>query len=171
MAVAGCVAQAEGEEIVARAARGRSGGGAAILSPPAGDDRARSRAPGGHALETDFPALEKFDSLPRAAAPAASAPFSPCRKAATSSAPSAWCLTRAAPNIRAPPQAILREARQLADKGAREIVLLGQNVNAYRGTAGRQAGAWRGCAMRWPRSKASRASATPPAIRATWATI
>src|SRR5262249_13080718 len=30
-----------------------------------------------------------------------------------------------------PPQAILREARQLADKGAREIVLLGQNVNAY----------------------------------------
>src|ERR1019366_7825803 len=29
------------------------------------------------------------------------------------------------------PQAILREARQLADKGAREIVLLGQNVNAY----------------------------------------
>jgi tRNA-2-methylthio-N6-dimethylallyladenosine synthase len=32
-----------------------------------------------------------------------------------------------------PPEAILREARQLADKGAREIVLLGQNVNAYDG--------------------------------------
>ncbi len=41
LAVAGCVAQAEGAEIVARAAGGRSGGGAAILSPPAGDDRAR----------------------------------------------------------------------------------------------------------------------------------
>ena len=40
LAVAGCVAQAEGEEIVARAAGGGSGGGAAILSPPAGDDRA-----------------------------------------------------------------------------------------------------------------------------------
>ena len=39
-----------------------------------------------------------------------------------------------------PPEAILREARQLADKGAREIVLLGQNVNAYaRRTAGRLA--------------------------------
>jgi tRNA-2-methylthio-N6-dimethylallyladenosine synthase len=32
-----------------------------------------------------------------------------------------------------PPQAVLREARQLAEKGAREIVLLGQNVNAYNG--------------------------------------
>src|SRR5206468_6963069 len=30
-----------------------------------------------------------------------------------------------------PADAILREARQLADKGAREVVLLGQNVNAY----------------------------------------
>ena len=40
VAVAGCVAQAEGEEIVARAAGGRYGGGAAILSSPAGDDRA-----------------------------------------------------------------------------------------------------------------------------------
>ena len=47
--------------------------------------------------------------------------------------------------------AILREARQLVDKGAREIVLLGQNVNAYDGmTAGR----WRSCARRWPRSMA-----------------
>jgi hypothetical protein len=36
----------------------------------------------------------------------------------------------------APAAAILREARQLADKGAREIVLLGQNVNAYDCEAG-----------------------------------
>ena len=40
LAVAGCVAQAEGAEIIARAAGGGSGGGAAILSSPAGDDRA-----------------------------------------------------------------------------------------------------------------------------------
>ena len=41
VAVAGCVAQAEGEEIVRARAGGGPGGGAAILSPPAGDDRAR----------------------------------------------------------------------------------------------------------------------------------
>ncbi len=41
IAVAGCVAQAEGEEIIARQPRGRHGGRPAILSSPAGDDRAR----------------------------------------------------------------------------------------------------------------------------------
>ena len=65
---------------------------------------ARHARAAGQVLETDFPALEKFDSLPAPAAQPASAPFSPCRKAATSSAPSAWCPIPAAPNIRARPK-------------------------------------------------------------------
>ena len=66
VAVAGCVAQAEGEEIVARAPVVDHGGGAAILSPPAGNDRPPCARGAGMRLEADFPALEKFDALPEA---------------------------------------------------------------------------------------------------------
>ena len=62
LAVAGCVAQAEGEEIVARAPV------VDMVVGPQSYHRlpemiARTARAGGHALETDFPALEKFDSL------------------------------------------------------------------------------------------------------------
>ena len=60
-------------------------------------------------------------------------PSSPCRKAATSSARSASCPTRAAPNSRARSPSSIDEARRLVDQGVREITLLGQNVNAYHG--------------------------------------
>ena len=109
LAVAGCVGQAEGAEMIARTARA-----------------------GGHALETDFPALEKFDSLPAPANTTISAFLTVqegCDKFCT------FCVvpyTRGSEQSR-PADAILREARQLADKGAREVVLLGQNVNAYDG--------------------------------------
>jgi tRNA-2-methylthio-N6-dimethylallyladenosine synthase len=131
LAVAGCVAQAEGAEIVARAPA------VDLVVGPQSYHRlpemiARAAREQGHLLETDFPALEKFDSLAEPSATGISAFLTVqegCDKFCT------FCVvpyTRGAEQSR-PPQAILREARQLAEKGAREIVLLGQNVNAYDG--------------------------------------
>ena len=129
VAVAGCVAQAEGEEIVARQPA------VDLVVGPQSYHRlpemiARLAREHGHILETDFPALEKFDSLPEPSATGSSAFLTVqegCDKFCT------FCVvpyTRGAEQSR-PPQAIEREARKLAEKGAREIVLLGQNVNAY----------------------------------------
>src|SRR5665213_362150 len=129
LAVAGCVAQAEGEEILARAPV------VDLVVGPQSYHRlpemiARAARQNGHALETDFPALEKFDALEPPQSSGVSAFLTVqegCDKFCT------FCVvpyTRGSEHSRAP-QAILREARQLADKGAREIVLLGQNVNAY----------------------------------------
>ncbi len=131
LAVAGCVAQAEGEEIVARAPQ------VDMVVGPQSYHRlpemiARAARAGGHALETDFPALEKFDSLEPPQSSGISAFLTVqegCDKFCT------FCVvpyTRGSEHSRSP-QAILTEARQLADKGARELVLLGQNVNAYDG--------------------------------------
>jgi tRNA-2-methylthio-N6-dimethylallyladenosine synthase len=129
LAVAGCVAQAEGAEIVARQPA------VDLVVGPQSYHRlpemiARTARQAGHALETDFPALEKFDSLMPPQSSGVSAFLTVqegCDKFCT------FCVvpyTRGSEHSR-PPEAILREARQLADKGAREIVLLGQNVNAY----------------------------------------
>jgi tRNA-2-methylthio-N6-dimethylallyladenosine synthase len=131
LAVAGCVAQAEGAEIVARAPA------VDLVVGPQSYHRlpemiARAAREQGHVLETDFPALEKFDSLAEPSATGISAFLTVqegCDKFCT------FCVvpyTRGAEQSR-PPQAIVREAHQLAEKGAREIVLLGQNVNAYDG--------------------------------------
>lgn len=131
LAVAGCVAQAEGEEIVARQPA------VDLVVGPQSYHRlpemiARAAREQGHVLETDFPALEKFDSLAEPSATGVSAFLTVqegCDKFCT------FCVvpyTRGAEQSR-PAQAILREAEKLAEKGAREIVLLGQNVNAYDG--------------------------------------
>ena len=129
LAVAGCVAQAEGEEIVARQPA------VDLVVGPQSYHRlpemiARTARQAGHALQTDFPALEKFDSLMPPSSSSASTFLTVqegCDKFCT------FCVvpyTRGSEQSR-PPADILREARQLAGKGAREIVLLGQNVNAY----------------------------------------
>jgi len=129
LAVAGCVAQAEGAEIVARQPA------VDLVVGPQSYHRlpemiARTARQAGHALETDFPALEKFDSLMPPQSSSVSAFLTVqegCDKFCT------FCVvpyTRGSEHSRTP-ETILREARQLADKGAREIVLLGQNVNAY----------------------------------------
>ncbi|HEY2008950.1 MAG TPA: tRNA (N6-isopentenyl adenosine(37)-C2)-methylthiotransferase MiaB [Rhizomicrobium sp.] len=131
LAVAGCVAQAEGEEIVARQPA------VDLVVGPQSYHRlpemiARAAREQGHVLETDFPALEKFDSLAEPSASGISAFLTVqegCDKFCT------FCVvpyTRG-PEQSRPPEAILHEARALAKKGAREIVLLGQNVNAYGG--------------------------------------
>ena len=141
LAVAGCVAQAEGAEIVARAPY------VDIVLGPQTYHRlpemvAQAVRAGGHVLDTDFPAEAKFDFLPEAAAPQGVSAFlsvqEGCDKFCT------FCVvpyTRGAEFSR-PAAAIIAEARRLAAQGAREITLLGQNVNAYRGSAPDGAGGW-----------------------------
>ncbi|MBS0469967.1 MAG: tRNA (N6-isopentenyl adenosine(37)-C2)-methylthiotransferase MiaB [Proteobacteria bacterium] len=132
IAVAGCVAQAEGAEIVARAPQ------VDIVVGPQSYHRlpemiAKIAREGGHALETEFPALEKFDALPKDGSPAGVTAFltvqEGCDKFCT------FCVvpyTRGAEYSRTVLQ-IEDEARRLVARGVREITLLGQNVNAYRG--------------------------------------
>jgi tRNA-2-methylthio-N6-dimethylallyladenosine synthase len=133
IAVAGCVAQAEGELMLKRAPA------IDLLVGPQTYHRlpemiAKIARAGGTALQTDFPALEKFDALPDAGARGVSAFLTVqegCDKFCT------FCVvpyTRGAEYSRAP-EAVIAEARTLVKSGARELVLLGQNVNAYGGDA------------------------------------
>jgi len=131
--VAGCVAQAEGAALVERAPYVDIVVGPQSYHrlPELLQRRARSQ---GAQLDIDFPLESKFDRLPeeRASAPAVSAFLTVqegCDKFCT------FCVvpyTRGAEASR-PVAAILAEARRLVAAGAREITLLGQNVNAYRG--------------------------------------
>jgi tRNA-2-methylthio-N6-dimethylallyladenosine synthase len=134
VAVAGCVAQAEGAEIIARAPV------VDIVFGPQAYHRlpemvARATRAGGAVLDTSFPAEPKFDHLPQRAT---DAPVSAlltiqegCDKFCT------FCVvpyTRGAEFSR-PAAEIVAEATLLIAAGAREITLLGQNVNAYHGAA------------------------------------
>src|SRR5882724_4142559 len=132
IAVAGCVAQAEGHEIIARQSA------VDLVVGPQSYHRlpemiAKVARAGGHALETDFPAEDKFDALPAQSTNAGPSVFltvqEGCDKFCT------FCVvpyTRGSEFSR-PVAQILDEARRLIDLGAREITLLGQNVNAYCG--------------------------------------
>src|SRR6266550_531058 len=134
-AVAGCVAQAEGEEIRRRAPFvDIVFGPQAYHRLPEMVTRALANSAGG-VLDTSFPAEPKFDYLPeRLAAPGTSAFLTVqegCDKFCT------FCVvpyTRGAEYSR-PAAEIIAEARRLAAAGAREITLLGQNVNAYHGAS------------------------------------
>ncbi len=145
IAVAGCVAQAEGEEIVRRQpavdivvgpqAYHRLPQLLAEAERKAAIRRAGKRLPGAGVLDTEFPAESKFDHLPAPAGIRAGSAFlsiqEGCDKFCT------FCVvpyTRGAEYSR-PASAVLAEARQLVDAGAVEITLLGQNVNAYHGEA------------------------------------
>ena len=141
IAVAGCVAQAEGAEIMRRAPYVDI-----VLGPqtyhrlPEMVARAARSATGPDGkgrgiLDTDFPAEAKFDFLPaESVAPGVSAFLSiqeGCDKFCT------FCVvpyTRGAEYSR-PAASVLVEARRLVAGGARELNLLGQNVNAYHGEA------------------------------------
>jgi len=83
-------------------------------------------------VDVSFPAIEKFDVIPRPKSTSASAFLSVmegCSKACT------YCIvpTTRGEEISRPLDDVLAEARKLGDLGAVEITLLGQNVNAYRG--------------------------------------
>ena len=128
IAVAGCVAQAEGAEIVARAKVDVVVGPQAYHNLPGLVARAAAGAP---ALDTDMPAESKFGTLPRRRRVGPSAFLTVqegCDKFCT------YCVvpyTRGA-EVSRPMAAIVDEAKALVDAGAREITLLGQNVNGWR---------------------------------------
>jgi tRNA-2-methylthio-N6-dimethylallyladenosine synthase len=130
--VAGCVAQAEGAEIMRRQpAVDLVVGPQSYHRLPAMEAKTRL---GGKALDTDFPEEDKFEKLksrPKAArGPAAFLTVQEgCDKFC------AFCVvpyTRGA-EVSRPVNRILTEARDLVERGVREITLLGQNVNAYHG--------------------------------------
>jgi tRNA-2-methylthio-N6-dimethylallyladenosine synthase len=135
IAVAGCVAQAEGEEIIHRAP---------VVDIVVGPQsyhhlpqllaRAKSH---GRAIETEFPLQDKFGFLPPPRPEAIRARGissfvtvqEGCDKFCT------FCVvpyTRGA-EVSRPVARIVDDAMRLADNGVREITLIGQNVNAYHG--------------------------------------
>ncbi|MCR0983308.1 tRNA (N6-isopentenyl adenosine(37)-C2)-methylthiotransferase MiaB [Roseomonas populi] len=136
IAVAGCVAQAEGAEITARAPW------VDIVLGPQTYHRlpemvARASRAAGAVIETDFPAEDKFDHLPEARGNGGPVAFLTIQEGCDKFC--SFCVvpyTRGAEFSR-PAAAIIAEARQLAANGAREIALLGQNVNAWAGEAPR----------------------------------
>ena len=130
IAVAGCVAQAEGEEIMARAPTvGVVVGPQAYHRLPA---MVAAAAEGRRATDTDMPEIAKFAALPRRRRSGPSAFLTVqegCDKFCT------YCVvpyTRGA-EISRPFKDLVDEAKVLVEAGAREITLLGQNVNAWTG--------------------------------------
>jgi len=128
IALAGCVAQAEGGE-----ARRRSQMIDIVVGPQAYHrlpELVAEAAAGRRAVDTDMPAISKFEALParRRANPSAFLTVQEgCDKFCT------YCVvpyTRGA-EVSRPFADIVNEARALIDAGAREIILLGQNVNAW----------------------------------------
>ncbi len=134
LAVAGCVAQAEGPVITTRARHvDIVVGPQSYHSLPELVARA-SRAKGEPILMTDFPVESKFDHLPEEAAPRGVTAFLTIQEGCDKFC--SFCVvpyTRGAEFSR-PAADVLVEARRLALSGVRELTLLGQNVNAYHGT-------------------------------------
>jgi tRNA-2-methylthio-N6-dimethylallyladenosine synthase len=132
--VGGCVASQEGAAIVARAPY------VDVVFGPQTLHRlpqliAARRASGRAQVDVSFPEIEKFDALPAAKVEGASAFVSimeGCSKFCT------FCIvpyTRGA-EVSRPAADVLDEVAALAAQGVKEVTLLGQNVNAYRGALG-----------------------------------
>jgi len=130
VAVAGCVAQAEGSEIKRRAPVVDM-----VLGPQTyhklPEMIAKVHRNSGEVLETDFDTLEKFDNLPESRQVKGFSSFltiqEGCDKFCT------FCVvpyTRGA-EVSRPVDQVINEARNLASQGVREITLIGQNVDAY----------------------------------------
>ena len=139
IAVAGCVAQAEGAEIMRRAPC------VDLVFGPQSYHRLPeliARAPGAGVLDTSFSAEPKFDYLPEAPAPQGVTAFLTVQEGCDKFC--SFCVvpyTRGAEYSR-PVAQVLAEARHFVGDGVREITLLGQNVNAYHGEGldGRECG-------------------------------
>lgn len=135
IAVAGCVAQAEGEQIMQRQPAVDL-----VVGPQAYHQLpeliARAHRARGERLAADFAADEKFDALPIERNPDGVTAFLTVQEGCDK-----FCTFCVVPYTRGgewsrPLETILAEARDLASKGVREVTLLGQNVNAYAGEGG-----------------------------------
>lgn len=133
IAVAGCVAQAEGEEIVRRAPA------VDLVFGPQTYHRlpqllARQRQARKAVVETEFPAEDKFEGLDGRALPSKGvAAFLTVQEGCDK-----FCSFCVVPYTRGsefsrPVEQVLAEARRMAQQGVKEFTLLGQNVNAYHG--------------------------------------
>jgi tRNA-2-methylthio-N6-dimethylallyladenosine synthase len=130
--VAGCVVQAEGKELLSRAHA------VDIAVGPQNYHRlpelvAKYNRKGGRILEAHFPAISKFDFLPEAKAVSISSYL------AIQEGCDAFCSYCVVPYTRGCEYSrgtveILKEARDLVKTGAKEIILLGQNVDCWHGT-------------------------------------
>ncbi len=132
IAVAGCVAQAEGAEIMKRAPYVDM-----VFGPQSYHQLpemvAKATRGVGHILETEFPLEPKFDFLPEEAIDKNLSAFLTVQEGCDKFC--AFCVvpyTRGAEFSR-PAAAIIDEAKRMVAGGTREITLLGQNVNAYHG--------------------------------------
>jgi tRNA-2-methylthio-N6-dimethylallyladenosine synthase len=143
IAVAGCVAQAEGDEIVRRAPV------VDLVVGPQSYHRlpdliARRRTGARAVVETEFPEDDKFRHLPARATDRSASAASPAARSASAfltiqEGCDKFCTFCVVPYTRGAEYsrdvaAITDEARRLVASGVREITLLGQNVNAYHGT-------------------------------------
>jgi tRNA-2-methylthio-N6-dimethylallyladenosine synthase len=129
--VGGCVASQEGAAILARAPHVDLVFGPQTLHrvPRMLDEHLGTRAP---VVDISFPEIEKFDSLPSPRAEG------PCAHVSIMEGCSKYCTFCVVPYTRGeeisrPFEDVLGEVAALAGRGVREVTLLGQNVNAYRG--------------------------------------
>ena len=142
ISVAGCVAQAEGAEIQRRMPIVDL-----VVGPQAYHRLPALARAGERAVDTEFPAEDKFDHLPERVTNGRPSAFLTVQEGCDKFC--AFCVvpyTRGTEVSRPAPR-LLDEARALAAKGVREITLLGQNVNAYHGGTGGLAGLLRELAM------------------------
>ncbi len=126
--VAGCVAQAEGAEILRRMPLVDL-----VVGPQSYHRLPQMVAGKGRMVETDFPPEDKFDHLPSPRAMRGPAAFLTVQEGCDKFC--AFCVvpyTRGA-EVSRPVDRLLGEARDLVSRGVRDITLLGQNVNAYHG--------------------------------------
>jgi tRNA-2-methylthio-N6-dimethylallyladenosine synthase len=126
--VAGCVAQAEGEEILRRAPVVDL-----VVGPQAYHRLPQMVEAGTRVVDTEFPVEDKFAHLPERRSLRGPTAFLTVQEGCDKFC--AFCVvpyTRGA-EVSRPVARLMDEARKLVDQGVREITLLGQNVNAYHG--------------------------------------
>jgi len=126
--VTGCVAQAEGAEILRR-----SSVVDLVVGPQAYHRLPQMVAAEGRLVDTEFPVEDKFSALPARKASRGPAAFLTVQEGCDKFC--AFCVvpyTRGA-EVSRPVARLLDEARSLVSQGVRDITLLGQNVNAYHG--------------------------------------